>query len=54
MFPTKDQLTEILVKNIMGEGKTFDDLQDSWFTKHLIIALRECMWVLLLLIKTVY
>ena len=54
MFPTKDELTEILVKNIMGEGKTFDDLQDSWFTKHLIIALRECMWVLLLLTKTVY
>ncbi len=54
MFPTKDELTEILVKNIMGEGKTFSDLQESWFTKHLIIALRETMWVLLLLIKTVY
>ncbi len=38
----------------MGEGKTFSDLQESWFTKHLIIALRETMWVLLLLIKTVY
>ena len=23
MFPTKDELTEILVKNIMGEGKHF-------------------------------
>ena len=54
MFPTKEELTEILVKNIMGEGKTFSDLQESWFTKHLIIALRETMWVLLLLIKTVY
>ena len=54
MFPTKDELTEILVKNIMGEGKTFDDLQDSWFTKHLIIALREAMWVLLLMVKMVY
>ena len=54
MFPTKEELTEILVKNMMGEGKTFDDLQDSWFTKHLIIALREAMWVLLLVVKMVY
>ena len=54
MFPTKEKLTEILVKNIMGEGKTFDDLQQSWFTKHLIIALREAMWVLLLMVKMVY
>ena len=54
MFPTKEKLTEILVKNIMGEGKTFDDLQQSWFTKHLIIALREAMWVLLLVVKIVY
>ena len=38
MFPTKEELTEILVKNIMGEGKTFSDLQESWFTKHLIIG----------------
>lgn len=38
----------------MGEGKTFDDLQQSWFTKHLIIALREAMWVLLLVVKMVY
>ena len=54
MFPTKEELTELLVKNMMGEGKTFDDLQDSWFTKHLIIALREAMWVLLLMVKMVY
>ena len=54
MFPTKEELTEILVKNIMGEGKTFSDLQESWFTKHLIIALREAMWVLLLVVKMVY
>lgn len=54
MFPSKDELTEILVKNIMGEEKTFSDLQDSWFTKHLIIAIRECMYVLLLMIQKVY
>ncbi len=54
MFPTKEELTELLVKYMMGEGKTFDDLQDSWFTKHLIIALREAMWVLLLMVKMVY
>lgn len=38
MWFTKDELTAILVENIVGEGKRFDDLQESWFTKHLIIA----------------
>lgn len=54
MFPTKDELTKILVENIMGEGKSFEDLQESWFTKHFIIAVREAMWVILLVIKVVY
>ena len=54
MFPTKDELTKILVENIMGEGKRFEDLQESWFSKHLIIAIREAMWVILLVIKAVY
>lgn len=54
MFPTKDELTKILVENIMGDGKRFEDLQESWFSKHLIIAIREAMWVILLVIKAVY
>lgn len=54
MWPTKDELTAILVENIVGEGKRFDDLQESWFTKHLIIALREAIWVLILMAKMVY
>ena len=54
MFPTKDELTKTLVENIMGDGKRFEDLQESWFSKHLIIAIREAMWVILLVIKAVY
>lgn len=54
MFPTKDEITRILVENIVGKDKKFDDLQESWFTKHLIIALREAIWVLLLVAKSVY
>ena len=54
MFPTKDELTKTLVENIMGDGKRFEDLQESWFSKHLITAIREAMWVILLVIKAVY
>lgn len=54
MWPTKDEITAMLVENIVGEGKSFDDLQESWFTKHLIIALREAIWVLILMVKVVY
>lgn len=54
MWPTKDEMTEILVENIVGKGKNFDDLQESWFIKHLIIALREAIWVLILMVKLVY
>lgn len=54
MFPTKDELTKALVENIMGDGKRFEDLQESWFSKHLITAIREAMWVILLVIKAVY
>ena len=54
MFPTKDDITRILVENIIGKDKKFEDLQESWFTKHLIIALREAIWVLILMAETVY
>lgn len=54
MFPAKDDITKILVENIVGKDKKFDDLQESWFTKHLIIALRETIWVLLLMSNVVY
>lgn len=54
MWIEKDEITKILVENIIGKGKKFEDLQESWFTKHLIIALREAMWVLLLMAKMVY
>lgn len=54
MFPTKDEITDILVKNIVGRDKAFDKLQNSWFTKHLIIALREALWAIILVAKDVY
>lgn len=54
MWPSKDDITKILVENIVGQGKQFDDLQESWFTKHLVIALREAIWVLILMVQMVY
>lgn len=53
-WPTKDDLTKVLVENIVGQGKRFSDLSDSWFTKHLIIALREGIWLFLLVARGVY
>ncbi len=50
----KEDITQILVENIVGSDKTFDSIQNSWFIKHLIIALRESIWVLLLMAKMVY
>lgn len=44
-FPEKDDITKILVENIVGPEKQIKDLNDSWFIKHLIIALRECIWL---------
>lgn len=54
MWPTKDEITEILVKSIVGKDKKFDRLSESWFVKHLIIALREGIWAMLLMVKMVY
>lgn len=53
-WPSKEEITQILVENIVGSGKTFESIQNSWFVKHLIIALREAIWVLLLMAKMVY
>ncbi len=54
LWPSKEEMTQVLIENIVGKGKKFDDLQDSWFTKHLIIALRESIWALLLVVRMVY
>ena len=53
-WPTKDDVTEVIVKNIVGTDKTFSDLADSWFTKHLIIAIREAIWLFILVAQGVY
>ena len=53
-WPTKDDVTEIIVKNIVGPDKTFYDLADSWFVKHLIIAIREAIWLFILVAQGVY
>lgn len=53
-WPTKDKVTQVIVENIVGEGKKFSDLSDSWFTKHLIIAIREAVWLFILVAQGVY
>lgn len=53
-WPTKDEVTRVIVENIVGEGKVFKDLSDSWFTKHLIIAIREAVWMFILVAQSVY
>ena len=53
-WPTKDKVTQVVVENIVGEGKNFSDLSDSWFTKHLIIAIREAVWLFMLVAQGVY
>ena len=53
-WPTKDKVTQVVVENIVGEGKNFSDLSDSWFTKHLIIAIREAVWLFVLVAQGVY
>jgi len=53
-WPTKDSITQTLVTNIIGPGKTISDLSNQWFTKHLIVALREAIYLLVVVIKSVY
>lgn len=54
IWPTKDEITQTLVNNIVGPGKTIEDLANQWVMKHLIVALREAIYILVVIIKAVY
>lgn len=54
IWPTKDEITQTLVTNIVGTGKTIDDLANQWAVKHLIVALREAIYILVVMAKAVY
>ncbi|AFS78513.1 putative baseplate J family protein [Gottschalkia acidurici 9a] len=53
-FPSKEELTQVLVSNLVGSDKKIDDLRNQWFIKHLIIALRETIYMLVVMLKFVY
>lgn len=53
-FPTKDEITEIIVKDIVGPNKSIKDLNGNWFIKTLIVALRESMWVIIVVCKKIW
>ncbi|MCR8979468.1 baseplate J/gp47 family protein [Brevibacillus laterosporus] len=53
-FPSKDELTQVLVTYIAGEGKVITDLSNQWFTKFLILALRESLFAIVIVIQSVY
>ncbi|WP_019123647.1 baseplate J/gp47 family protein, partial [Brevibacillus massiliensis] len=53
-WPTKDELTQILVENLVGPGKTINDLSNQWVVKHLVLGLREAIYLLVVLLKFVY
>ncbi|WP_340701676.1 baseplate J/gp47 family protein [Brevibacillus borstelensis] len=53
-WPTKDELTQKFVEYLIGPNKTIDDLQNQWVAKHLILGLREAVYMLVVVLKFVY
>lgn len=53
-WPTKDELTQKFVEFLVGPNKTINDLQNQWLAKHLILALREAVYLLVIVLKGVY
>jgi len=54
IWPTKDEITQTLVNDIVGSNKTIQDLANQWVIKHLIVGLREAIYILVVVIKMVY
>ncbi|OXM84613.1 baseplate J/gp47 family protein [Paenibacillus rigui] len=53
-FPSKDEITQVLVTNLLGSGKTISDLPNQWVIKSLIIGLREAIYMFIVTLKLVY
>jgi uncharacterized phage protein gp47/JayE len=53
-FPSKDEITQTLVTNLLGPGKTISDLPNQWVIKHLLIGLREAIYIFVVVLKAVY
>jgi uncharacterized phage protein gp47/JayE len=53
-FPTKDEITQTIVTNLIGPGKTINDLANQWVIKHLIIGLREAIYIFVVILKMIY
>lgn len=53
-WPTQDDVIQVLVDELIGEGKRIEDLQNQWFSKHLIIALATAIFMLITVVKFVY
>ncbi|MDO3680644.1 baseplate J/gp47 family protein [Paenibacillus ehimensis] len=53
-FPSKDEITQKLVENLLGPGKTLSDLPNQWAVKHLLVGLREAVYGFVVVLKLVY
>jgi uncharacterized phage protein gp47/JayE len=53
-WPTKDEITQTLVTNMIGDGKTINDLSNQWVSKFLILGLREAIYMIMVVFKVAY
>ena len=53
MWPTKEQITETLVRTIT-RANSIEDISNSFFIKHLIFALTEITWLHIVIAKKIY
>lgn len=53
-WPTKDELTQKFVEEIVGQNKTIDDLSNQWVVKHIILGLREAAYMIVVILRFVY
>jgi uncharacterized phage protein gp47/JayE len=53
-FPTHEDIIQVLVDNLIGEGKRLDDLPNQGFSKHLILAISLAIYGMVVVAKSVY
>lgn len=53
-WPTQEDIIQVLVDNLIGEGKKLEDLPNQWFSKHLIFALSLAIYMVVTVAQSVY
>ncbi|WP_027416201.1 baseplate J/gp47 family protein [Aneurinibacillus terranovensis] len=53
-WPTKDDVIQVLVDNLVGPDKRIDDIANQYFTKFLIIGMAQAIMLLVGVLKLVY